>query len=101
MESKSVKCPKCGGNMKQGEIKFDVEKYTSTSQNSFMAKSISIPLPEMYDKASSTFYWQEKTGKKTGFIIKSDEIQIMPIIGSWCSLCGFIEIYADMTRAET
>jgi hypothetical protein len=101
MESKSLACPKCGGSMKQGEIKFEVEQYSSSSQNPFMAKSISSPLPGMYDRASSTPYWQEKTGKKTGFIIKTDEIQIMPLIGFRCSLCGFIEIYADVNKAET
>jgi hypothetical protein len=87
--------------MISGEIKYEVEQYSSTSQNPFMAKSISSPLPGLYDRANSTPYWQEKTGRKTGFIIKSDEIRIMPLIGFRCSLCGFLEIYADLNKVET
>jgi hypothetical protein len=38
--------------------------------------------------------WEEKTGEKTGFIFKREEVKQMKIIGYRCKLCNFIEIYA-------
>jgi predicted nucleic-acid-binding Zn-ribbon protein len=38
--------------------------------------------------------WREKTGSKTGWIMKSDEEKTMKISGRRCTKCGFIEFYA-------
>jgi uncharacterized OB-fold protein len=38
--------------------------------------------------------WREKTGSKTGWLMKSDEQKTMRILGRRCIKCGYIELYA-------
>jgi len=38
--------------------------------------------------------WKEKTGKKTGWLVKTDEEKIWKIKGLRCLECGYIEFYA-------
>ncbi len=38
--------------------------------------------------------WREKTGAKTGWLMKSDEEKTIKISGLRCTKCGYIEFYA-------
>jgi predicted nucleic-acid-binding Zn-ribbon protein len=38
--------------------------------------------------------WREKTGEKKGFLIKSDEVRTLAVVGRRCLECGYIELYA-------
>jgi hypothetical protein len=44
--------------------------------------------------AEQKIQWREKTGQKTGWLIKSDEEKTMTISGLRCEKCGHIELYA-------
>lgn len=89
------KCPKCGGAMIDGAIRFDSDTVMPSQMNAYMTGIPSSPLPNVYQSSTSRPYWEEKTGRKTGFIIKSDEKKMLRIKGLRCSLCGYIEIYAS------
>ena len=39
--------------------------------------------------------WREKTGWKTGFLIKVDEVRVMAVKGRRCRECGCIELYVN------
>ena len=39
--------------------------------------------------------WREKTGEKTGWLVKRDEERIMRIMGMRCLGCGYLEFYAE------
>jgi predicted nucleic-acid-binding Zn-ribbon protein len=89
------KCPKCGGAMIDGAIRFDSDTVMPSQMNAYMTGIPSSPLPNVYQSSTSRPYWEEKTGRKTGFILKSDEKKMFKIKGLRCSLCGYIEIYAN------
>jgi len=38
--------------------------------------------------------WREKTGSKTGWLVKSDEQKTLRISGRRCAKCGYVELYA-------
>ena len=94
------KCPKCGGMMNSGEIRFDSETVMPNQMNAYMTGIPTSPLPNVYQSSSSHPYWEEKTGKKTGFLIKSDEKLNLRIRGMRCTLCGYIEMWATEKRDE-
>lgn len=52
-------------------------------------------LPTSERTSEPTILWREKTGVKTGRIIKSDEYKTMKISGRRCITCGYIELYAQ------
>ena len=89
------KCPKCGGDRHKGAMKYLV----STGSVGGMGPSLDLPTggfqTEMLTETRD-FVWEEKTGRKTGFIIKRDEKRQMKLEGLRCSLCGYIELYAKM-----
>jgi hypothetical protein len=93
------KCLKCGGVMIEGEIRFDSDTVMPSQMNAYMTGIPNSPLPNVYQSSMSRPYWEEKTGRKTGFILKSDEKKTLKIKGLRCSLCGFIEIYANEDHA--
>jgi hypothetical protein len=39
--------------------------------------------------------WREKTGEKTGWLVKRDEEKIFSIKGMRCLDCGYLEFYAE------
>jgi len=92
------KCPKCGGDMNEGEIRFDSEAVMPSQMNAYMTGLPTSPLPAVYQGSSSKPYWEEKTGRRTGFIIKSDETKTLRIKGLRCTLCGYVEMYAVEKR---
>jgi hypothetical protein len=94
------KCPKCGGAMTRGEIKFDTDTVMPNQMNAYMGGMMNSPVPNVYSSSSSHPFWEEKTGKKTGFLIKSDEKLALKIDARRCLLCGYIEMYAAAKRDE-
>ena len=89
-------CPKCGGEMIQGEAYVDV---SVPSSNPMMSGMMS-PMPGMsMGGAGMTqeerIKWREKTGEKKGFLIKSDEVRTMAVKGRRCLQCGYLELYAQ------
>ena len=85
-----VKCTKCGGAMVEGEIKFDNDNIMPSQMTGIPNSS----LQTIYQSSSGRPYWEEYTGRKTGFLFKSDEKKTLRLKGLRCSLCGFIELYA-------
>lgn len=88
-----VKCPKCNGEMREGEAFISIE--TSSVQSS---TNFGIAIPGMGTQCGETIreegiQWREKTGRKTGWFIKSDEEKIMRILGMRCTECGYVEFY--------
>jgi hypothetical protein len=79
--------------MKAGEVKFEVETPNSSSGSPFLGGGMP-QIPGMTERTTSTPYWEEKTGRKTGFIIKTDEKATIPLTGLRCTSCGFLELYA-------
>ena len=81
--------------MIQGEAYVDIN--TSTSGNPMSGIMSTMPGMNLgYSEIvrEERIKWHEKTGKKNGFLIKSDEIRTMIVIGRRCLECGFIEFYA-------
>jgi predicted nucleic-acid-binding Zn-ribbon protein len=89
------KCPKCGGEMVEGGMRIDFDVVMPSQVNAYMGSFSTGGLPSMHDRSVSKPYWEEKTGKKTGLIFKSEEKRSLNIKGSRCSLCGYIEFYAE------
>ena len=101
MKNMDEKCPKCGGQMTPGEIKFDTDTVMPNQMNSYMGGMMNSPVPNTYQSATSRPYWEEKTGRKTGFLIKSDEKKALKIKATRCALCGYIELHAAENRDES
>lgn len=85
-------CPKCGGNMVEGELRYFVERSSVQSMMPFEG----IPVPEFSTTqgVNETIFWEEKTGRKTGLIFKRDETRQMGLRGVRCTLCKYVELYA-------
>lgn len=94
------KCPKCGGEMREGELivkttespsKTDPFRAMMTRTNDiastlgiFQEESIVIEGP----------LWQEQTDKEGGWLLKPrKEIKVFPLRGKRCMNCGYIELY--------
>jgi len=89
-------CPKCGGEMSQGEAYVEV----ATNPSSPMMSGMMNPMSSMtFGGVGMTrgerVKWREKTGEKKGFIIKSDEVRTLAVKGRRCLQCGYIELYAQ------
>ncbi len=80
--------------MTDGEIRFDSDSEMPSPMN-YMAGIPNRGAPSIYPTSTSRPYWEEKTGRRTGFIIKSEEKKTLKINANRCTLCGYIEIYAS------
>lgn len=88
-------CPKCGGKMVEGAVKYMMESSMSDPMGTF---STGLPvggMSRMTSEVSMSAHWEEKTGKKTGLIFKSDETRKIRLRGLRCTACGYIELYAS------
>jgi hypothetical protein len=65
---------------------------TSSSFGMFPVPGMGVPSGGM--TSEETILWREKTGRKTGWLIKSDEKKTIKISGLRCRECGYIELYA-------
>ena len=87
-------CPKCGGEMIQGEAYVDVNVPSSNPMMSgMMSPMTSMNMGDVGMTQEERIKWREKTGEKKGFLIKSDEIRTMAVKGRRCLQCGYIELY--------
>ncbi len=89
-------CPKCGGKMRSGEAMVtDISPIGQGSVSGFM----SIPSTNLPAGSSAVreadLMWKEKTGRKTGWLVKRDETQVYTIKGMRCLDCGYLEFYAE------
>ncbi len=90
-----LECPKCGGRMRSGEA--TVTDTTPLGQGSmggvFSFPGVNLPAGSGAVREAEMM-WKEKTGKKTGWLVKTDEEKIWKIKGLRCLECGYIEFYA-------
>lgn len=87
-------CPKCGGEMKRGKVRYTTEQ-TSGQPMMGMADFPMQGINRMSQSVTSSVFWEEKTGAKTGLIFKRDETKRMGLHGLRCTVCGYIELYAE------
>lgn len=90
-----VKCPRCEGDMQEGIALVRVTTSVGQTSSGFGM----FPMPGMGVPSGETtmeemILWREKTGRKTGWLIKSDEKKTIKISGLRCKECGYIELYA-------
>jgi hypothetical protein len=99
LESLWLTCGKCGGEVREGEALVRVTTVRSTPfGSSYGLGGIPVPgfdLPAAERISEPTILWREKTGSKTGRLIKSDEEKTMKMSGRRCLTCGYIEFYAQ------
>lgn len=89
-----VECPKCGGETVEGEVYVNVGV---PSVNPAMGGMMSMPginVGSFETEREDVLKWREKTGEKTGFLIKVDQVRTMAVKGRRCRECGYIEMYA-------
>ena len=96
-----VECPKCGGEIREGEASVRVSTIGGLMTGSFGYGMIPIPgvgvptgVPANEGASENNILWREKTGTKRGLFIKSDEEKTMKVSGHRCIKCGYIELYA-------
>ncbi|MCW3978619.1 MAG: PF20097 family protein [Candidatus Bathyarchaeota archaeon] len=94
MSETTQPCPKCGGEMKRGRVRYTTEQ-TSGSPMMGMADFPMRGIDRMSQSVTSSVFWEEKTGAKTGLIFKRDETKRMELHGLRCTICGYIELYAQ------
>jgi hypothetical protein len=93
MNEESI-CPKCGGGMVLGEVKYRVNTVSQSQVNPFVQQMPIGDLTSMAETEMRTFFWEEKTGERKGWLFKRDEVREMGLKGYRCVTCNFIELYA-------
>ena len=91
-----AECSRCGGEMREGEVFVTIT--TPSLQASTGFGMMGIPrtvFPSVETTREEKIQWQEKTGRKTGLLKKSEEEQIMKVSGRRCIRSGYIELYAQ------
>ena len=88
-------CPKCGGEMVDGQmkLKLDVDR-SQTIDKLVPGFDMSAGTRGGFTETLSIVpHWEEKTGKKVGFIFKKEEVKETRIKGQRCTQCNYIELY--------
>lgn len=91
--SLDVRCPKCGGEMREGEPLIRVYSL----YNPRLPIDPSLGAPMIRGPVADELLWRERTGRITGWIIKKEEEQTLKVSGLRCINCGYIELYARST----
>ncbi|MFH2112091.1 MAG: hypothetical protein ABIJ47_12630 [Candidatus Bathyarchaeota archaeon] len=89
-----VKCPKCGGEMVEGEAYVNVPVMPGGSMMGGMMPIPAVSMGGIAPSEDTGLRWREKTGEKKGFLFKSEEVRTMTVKGRRCTGCGLIELYA-------
>jgi len=89
-----VQCPKCGGEMVEGEAYVNVPVMSGSPMMGGMMPIPAISMGGIAPSEDTGLRWSEKTGEKKGFLIKSDEVRTMAVKGRRCLACGLVELYA-------
>ncbi|MBC8498076.1 hypothetical protein ISS40_04050 [Candidatus Bathyarchaeota archaeon] len=87
-------CPKCGGRMVLGEVKYWLKSVSQGQMSPFVQQMPIQDLTSMAETETRAFFWEEKTGEKKGWLFKRDEVREMGLKGYRCVACSFIEFYA-------
>ena len=87
-------CPKCGGRMVLGEVKYWMKSASQGQMSPFVQQMPLRDMTSMAETEARTFFWEEKTGEKKGWLFKRDEVREMGLKGYRCVTCSFIEFYA-------
>tara|TARA_B100001971_G_C18257108_1_gene583126 strand:- start:3120 stop:3413 length:294 start_codon:yes stop_codon:yes gene_type:complete len=95
-EAQHKTCLKCGEYMVEGKVSITLDKMNVPTMGPMSTGFMNQGLPPGIETITTSPTWEEKTGKRTGFIFKSDEVTRMKVIGYRCSLCNFIELYAKL-----
>lgn len=88
-------CPKCGGRMVRGEVKTSGERMSTQSMSPFSTGLPTGGLTNVVENVEGRSYWEEKTGEKAGFIFKREGKKRMGLAGYRCTLCNYVELYAQ------
>jgi hypothetical protein len=87
-------CPICGGEMHEGEVFVPIATSIRHTYSEFGIMTIPGIGGSSGDiTKEERILWREKTGRKKGLIIKSEEEKTMKILGQRCIKCGYIELY--------
>ncbi len=82
--------------MIQGEAYIDVDApLINPAMSGMMSSMPGMNLEGVGMRQEERIKWREKTGEKTGFLIKSEEVRTMAVTGRRCLECGYIELYAQ------
>ncbi len=87
-------CQKCGGRMVLGEVKYWIKTSSQGQMSPFVQHMPIQDLTSMAETETRTFFWEEKTGERKGWLFKRDEVREMGLKGYRCVACNFIEFYA-------
>jgi len=94
--SQETKCPKCGSEMREGELFIDVTGVSGAPSAVPLGfptgSTLGIPAAGPMVTGEGPF-WRERTGQKKGWLLKREETQTLKISGLRCTGCGYIELY--------
>ena len=95
--SREKKCPRCGGEMREGELFISVTGSSGTQRLSTpfsfpTGSPLGIPAGEVVTGEGP--FWRERTGRKKGWLVKREETHTFELSGLRCTECGYIELYA-------
>ena len=91
-----MECPRCKGEMHEGEAIARLTPFGGQLYPGFsMAGMAGWGVASGEAPGEQKLLWREKTGAKTGWLMKSDEERIMKLSGWRCEKCGYIELYAQ------
>lgn len=93
--SKIIKCQKCNGKMRDGEVYINVTNLSSEMGGAFSMMNPYSPMgvSERTGVSVEGPLWREYTGKEEGWLIKKKEQKKLSIKGIRCLKCGYIELY--------
>ncbi|MGD2141915.1 MAG: hypothetical protein PVH79_00365 [Candidatus Bathyarchaeota archaeon] len=94
-EIESSLCPKCGGSMIKGRIIVPIERLSTPEMGQLTPGFMRNSLPPIVENFTTVPHWEEKTGEKTGLIFKKDKVRQMRIRAQRCTVCNYVELYAQ------
>jgi hypothetical protein len=99
--SNEKKCSKCGSQMKDGQILIDVQFDQSTPLPMITSRFSSSSMLDMLDQGTARVnvegpIWCEETEKEEGLIIKRKRKKKLPLKGSRCLACGYVELFVRL-----
>ena len=91
----STVCPKCGGNMVEGKLKYWFKRTIKQPITPGMVeRNVLNDLVDLGSTTAHNVHWEEKTGEKKGFIFKREEISELQVTGYRCTACNYLELFA-------
>jgi hypothetical protein len=95
--SEELKCPKCGGKMKAGQlyVRATFEQpltrvAAASSMNPMQDMGMSLQGLDVDVEGPS---WREESDKEEGWLVKRKGKLVLPLKGVRCLHCGFVELY--------